>query len=102
MTCAHCHVDAGPDKVRENMDRDTVEACLRALEKTTAHTVDVTGGAPELNPHFRYLVDACASRGLQVMDRCNLSVLLLPRHDDLPRWLAERKVEGLQYPPFAA
>jgi radical SAM/Cys-rich protein len=93
MTCRHCHVDAGPDRVRENMDRDTVEACLRALDRTEAHTVDITGGAPELNPHFRYLVDECVKRGKHVIDRCNLTVLLLPTQRDLPEWLAERGVE---------
>lgn len=92
MTCRHCHVDAGPDR-REMMDRDTVDACLAALDQTTAHTVDITGGAPELNPHFRYLVDQCVARGKQVIDRCNLTVLLLPPMQDLPEWLAERGVE---------
>ena len=52
MTCRHCHVDAGPDRWREVMDLPTVDACLRALDTTNAHTVDITGGAPELNPHF--------------------------------------------------
>ena len=93
MTCRHCHVDAGPDRTRENMDRATVEACLAALDRTQAHTVDITGGAPELNPHFCYLVDECAKRGKHVIDRCNLTVLLLPGMEDLPEWLAERKVE---------
>ncbi len=93
MTCRHCHVDAGPDRVRENMDRETVDACLRALDRTSAATVDLTGGAPELNPHFRYLVDECARRGKHVIDRCNLTVLLLPRCEDLPGWLAGRGVE---------
>ncbi|NJL41138.1 MAG: radical SAM/Cys-rich domain protein [Leptolyngbyaceae cyanobacterium RM2_2_4] len=93
MTCRHCHVDAGPDRVQENMDRDTVEACLRALDQTEAHTVDITGGAPELNPHFRYLVEECVARGKHVIDRCNLTVLLLPRMRDLPEWFAEQGVE---------
>ncbi|MEE2787454.1 MAG: arsenosugar biosynthesis radical SAM (seleno)protein ArsS [Myxococcota bacterium] len=93
MTCQHCHVDAGPDRVIENMDEETVEACLRALDLTDAHTVDITGGAPELNPHFRRLVDECVQRGKHVIDRCNLTVLLLPRHRDLPQWLADRGVE---------
>jgi radical SAM/Cys-rich protein len=92
MTCRHCHVDAGPDR-RENMDRATIDACLQALDQTTAHTVDITGGAPELNPHFRYLVDQCVARGKQVIDRCNLTVLLLPRMQELPTWFAERGVE---------
>jgi radical SAM/Cys-rich protein len=93
MTCRHCHVDAGPDRWQEMMDRDTVDACLRALDLTDAHTVDITGGAPELNPHFRYLVDECVACGKQVIDRCNLTVLLLPRCRDLPEWFAERGVE---------
>lgn len=93
MSCKHCHVDAGPDRTHENMNRATVDACLRALDQTPAHTVDITGGAPELNPHFRYLVEACVERGKQVIDRCNLTVLLLPGREDLPEWLAERGVE---------
>lgn len=93
MTCRHCHVDAGPDRVTENMDRATIDACLAALDQTGAHTVDITGGAPELNPHFRYLVEACVERGKHVIDRCNLTVLLLPRYRDLPTWLGERGVE---------
>jgi len=93
MTCRHCHVDSGPDRVEENMNRDTIDACLTALDKTEAHTVDITGGAPELNPHFRYLVEQCVLRGKHVIDRCNLTVLLLPRFRDLPGWLADRCVE---------
>jgi sulfatase maturation enzyme AslB (radical SAM superfamily) len=64
MTCRHCHVDAGPDR-KEIMDRDTIDACLRALDQTEAHTVDITGGAPELNPHFRYLVEQTYRHGSQ-------------------------------------
>ena len=93
MTCRHCHVDAGPDRTGENMDRETVDLCLAALDHTTASTVDITGGAPELNPHFRYLVDRCVERGKHVIDRCNLTILLVPRCADLPGWLAERGVE---------
>lgn len=93
MTCRHCHVDAGPDRVEENMDRATLELCLEALDRTDAHTVDITGGAPELNPHFRWFVDACVARGRHVIDRCNLTILNLPRFADLPAWLGERGVE---------
>jgi hypothetical protein len=93
MTCRHCHVDAGPDRTVENMDRETVDLCLAALDRTTAHTVDITGGAPELNPHFRYLVEQCVARGKHVIDRCNLTILLLPRFADLPEWLGARGVE---------
>jgi radical SAM/Cys-rich protein len=93
MTCRHCHVDAGPDRTREVMTRQTVDACLAALDRTAAHTVDLTGGAPELNPSFRYLVDQCVDRGKHVIDRCNLTVLLLARYSDLPIWFGERGVE---------
>ena len=93
MTCRHCHVDAGPDRWREVMDRETVDACIAALDRSDAHTVDLTGGAPELNPNFRYLVDQCVARGKHVIDRCNLTVLLLQRYSDLPEFFAEREVE---------
>lgn len=93
MTCRHCHVDSGPDRTDANMDRETVDACLAALDQTNAHTVDLTGGAPELNPHFRDLVDECVARGKHVIDRCNLTILLVPRMRDLPEWFAERGVE---------
>lgn len=93
MTCRHCHVDAGPDRWREVMDRATVDACIAALDRTDANTVDLTGGAPELNPNFRYLVDQCVARGKHVIDRCNLTVLLLQRYSDLPEFFAERGVE---------
>jgi len=99
MTCRHCHVDAGPDRTRENMDREMVDACLAAIDQILAapdsalHTVDLTGGAPELNPHFPYLVEECRARGLHVIDRCNLTILLVRRYRHLPEWLAERGVE---------
>lgn len=93
MTCRHCHVDAGPDRTEENMDRETVEACLRAIDRSGAHTVDLTGGAPELNPHFEELVEACVERGLHVIDRCNLTILTTRPYRHLPAWLAERGVE---------
>ena len=66
------------------MDRETIDLCLAALDRTTAHTVDITGGAPELNPHFRYLVEQCVARGKHVIDRCNLTILLLPASRTCP------------------
>jgi radical SAM/Cys-rich protein len=93
MTCRHCHVDAGPDRTDEMMSRETVDLCLAALDQTSARTVDITGGAPELNPHFRYLVDEALKRGKHVMDRCNLTVLLTGPCRDLPEWFAARGVE---------
>ena len=93
MTCRHCHVDAGPDRTDEMMTRETIDFCLAALDRTAARAVDITGGAPELNAHFRYLVDACIARGKQVIDRCNLTVLLTGPCRDLPEWFAARGVE---------
>jgi radical SAM/Cys-rich protein len=92
QTCRHCHVDAGPDR-RETMTRETMMLCLAALEKTTIPTVDITGGAPELNPDFRWLVSECRSRGRHVIDRCNLTVLELASQRDLASFLAEHEVE---------
>jgi radical SAM/Cys-rich protein len=94
MTCRHCHVDAGPDRVVENMSRETLEACVAALDRLpSVHTVDITGGAPELNPGFEWLVDECIRRGKHVIDRCNLTILLVARNEHLAGWLAERGVE---------
>jgi sulfatase maturation enzyme AslB (radical SAM superfamily) len=92
QTCRHCHVDAGPDR-REVMSRETMTLCLAALEKTTIPTVDITGGAPELNPDFRWLVAECRARGRHVIDRCNLTVLELPSQQDLAAFLADQQVE---------
>lgn len=92
QTCRHCHVDAGPDR-REVMTRETMTLCLQALEKTTIPTVDITGGAPELNPDFRWLVSECRARGRHVMDRCNLTVLELASQQTLAAFLAEHQVE---------
>jgi len=93
LSCRHCHVDAGPHRVAENMDRATAEACVAALARSAAHTVDLTGGAPELNPNFRWLVAEARRLGRHVIDRCNLTVLLLPRFEDLPEWLGAQGVE---------
>ncbi len=93
MTCRHCHVDAGPDRAEQTMSDEVVEDCLRALDLSGAHTVDLTGGAPELHPRFQDLIQQVRERGKHVVDRCNLTILLLPRFRDLPRWLADHEVE---------
>lgn len=93
QTCHHCHVDAGPTKTAENMDWPTFEACLSVIAELKPRTVDITGGAPELNPHFRRFVDEVRRLGVpEVIDRCNLSVLLLDSQRGLAEFLAERKV----------
>jgi radical SAM/Cys-rich protein len=92
QTCAHCHVDAGPDRV-EDMSRATAEACMRVLAATEIPTVDITGGAPEMSGVFRYLVEESRRLGRKVIDRCNLTILLARRYEDLPRFLARHGVE---------
>jgi radical SAM/Cys-rich protein len=92
QTCAHCHVDAGPDRV-EDMRRDTAEACLAVLAASDVPTVDITGGAPEMSGVFRFVVEEARSLGRKVMDRCNLTVLLAKRYEDLPEFLARHEVE---------
>ncbi|MGE5195173.1 MAG: arsenosugar biosynthesis radical SAM (seleno)protein ArsS [Deltaproteobacteria bacterium] len=92
QTCRHCHVDAGPDR-REIMSRETLEECLAVLARTDIATVDITGGAPELNPHFRWFVGEVRRLGRHVIDRCNLTVLLTKGQEDLPEFLAAREVE---------
>ncbi len=99
QTCRHCHVDAGPDRT-ERMTRETAEACIAALRRTDAPTVDITGGAPELNENFRYLVDASRELGRHVMDRCNLTVLMLRSQQDLAGFLADREVEVVASLPY--
>ena len=99
QTCRHCHVDAGPDR-REIMTRETAEQCVQALARTDIPTLDITGGAPELNPHFRWLVEQGRALGRHVMDRCNLSVLLLPSQSDLAEFLAQHRVEVVASLPY--
>jgi radical SAM/Cys-rich protein len=93
MTCRHCHVDAGPDRVDAMMSDEVAAQVAAAIQASSAHTVDLTGGAPELHPRFRDLVEAAVRSGKHVMDRCNLTVLLLPRNAGLVEWLAARSVE---------
>jgi radical SAM/Cys-rich protein len=92
QTCRHCHVDAGPER-KESMSLETVEQCLDVLRRTDIPTLDITGGAPELNPHFRRLVVEARRLGRHVIDRCNLTILLAPGFQDLATFLAEHQVE---------
>lgn len=92
QSCLHCHVNAGP-KRKEVMDRATIDTLLELLEHSTATTLDLTGGAPELNPDFRYLVKEARKHDAHIIDRCNLSILLEPGQEDLANFLAENNVE---------
>ena len=92
QTCVHCHVNAGPTRT-EMMDRETVSEVVAYIKAAGIRTVDITGGAPELNAHFRALVLAARNLGAQVMDRCNLTVLEQPGQEDTAEFLAANRVE---------
>lgn len=91
LSCTHCHVNAGP-KRKELMSNETIELVLAVLKQRNIQTLDLTGGAPELNPHFRYLVTEARQLGVEVIDRCNLTVLNEPGQEDLAAFLAEQQV----------
>jgi len=102
QTCKHCHVDAGPDR-NEVMPDEVVDAVLSVLEGTRIPTLDITGGAPELHPRFREMVERARAAGRHVMDRCNLTILTVPRFADLPVFLADHQVEIVaSLPHFSA
>ena len=92
QSCLHCHVNAGPTR-KEEMNRDTTDLVLTYLRQSGAKTLDITGGAPEMNNNFRYLVVEARKLGVHVMDRCNLTVLNEPGQDDTAAFLAEHGVE---------
>lgn len=93
QTCAHCHVDAGPTRT-EIMTQETVDAVLDVLRRyPKIATVDITGGAPELNPCFEYLVEQARALGRHVMDRCNLTVFFVRGKERLPEFLRDHQVE---------
>ncbi len=92
QSCLHCHVNAGPTRT-EQMSRDTVDRVVDVLAAKRIRMLDVTGGAPELNPHFRDLVREARALGVHVIDRCNLTILFEPGHEDLAEFLAGQGVE---------
>src|SRR5258708_5071728 len=92
QTCLHCHVNAGPTRT-ESMSRETADQVLRYLAASGAVTLDLTGGAPELNPNFRHLVAGARALGARVIDRCNLTILMEPGYEDLAQFLADQRVD---------
>ena len=92
MSCVHCHVNAGPTRT-ELMSKKTIDQLLALIESQAIKTLDLTGGAPEMNPHFRYLVKAARALGVRVIDRCNLRVLCEPGQEGLADFLAAQQVE---------
>jgi len=100
--CHHCHVEAGPERSgpEDNMDRETAELVVATLRGHGFGTLDLTGGAPELNPNFRYLVREARALGCRVIDRCNLSVLFVRGQEDLAGFLDSHAVEIIASLPY--
>ena len=101
QSCAHCHVDAGPDRKDEIMSKENLELCLSIIKRYSISTVDITGGAPEMNPHFRWFVESCRSLNTEVIDRCNLKIIQAhPKYQDLPEFFAKNKVHVISSLPY--
>lgn len=90
--CLHCHVNAGPNR-KEVMSSETIDSILMAIKKLKIKKLDLTGGAPELNPHFKRLVEQARSMSVHVIDRCNLTILTEPGQEELANFLAQNNVE---------
>lgn len=98
QTCLHCHVDASPRR-SEIMSLETIEQIIDFMTRQGIHTLDLTGGAPEMNPHFRRLVEAAIQANVHVIDRCNLTILSEPGYEWLCDFLADHKVEVIASMP---
>jgi len=99
QVCAHCHVDAGPDR-KEIMSKEIMEYCLKIIANNDISTVDLTGGAPEMNPHFRWFVESCSKLNVKVLVRCNLTIILAnPKYNDLPQFYKKHNVEVVSSMP---
>ena len=98
QSCLHCHVNAGPTR-KEEMSRETVDIILAYLRASGIKTLDITGGAPELNAQFRYLATSARKLGLQIMDRCNLTILNEPGQEDLAEFLAAHQIDVIATMP---
>lgn len=101
QVCKHCHVDAGPDR-KEIMTRETMQQCLDVIAKTGIHTLDLTGGAPEMNPNFRWFVEEANKLGVkEIIVRSNLTIILAnPKYHDLPEFFRDNKVRVVSSLPF--
>ncbi len=101
QTCKHCHVDAGPDR-KEAMSKENLELVLKVLEEHQIPSLDITGGAPEMHPHFRWFVEEANKRGVkEIIVRSNLTILLAnPKYKDLPQFFARNNVRVISSLPF--
>lgn len=100
QVCEHCHVDAGPDR-KEIMTKETMLQCLEVIKKTKAHTLDLTGGAPEMNPHFRWFVEEASKAGIQdFIVRSNLTIIVAnKKYFDLPAFFKKHNVHVVSSMP---
>ena len=100
QVCAHCHVDAGPDR-QEIMTKETMQQCLEVIKKTGAHTLDLTGGAPEMNPNFRWFVDEASKAGIKdFIVRSNLTIIISnKKYHDLPQFFKEHNIHVVSSMP---
>ncbi|MBI3521457.1 MAG: arsenosugar biosynthesis radical SAM protein ArsS [Bacteroidetes bacterium] len=100
QVCKHCHVDAGPDR-KEIMTRETMQLCIDAIKVSGATTVDLTGGAPEMNPDFRWFVEELSILGKKIIVRCNLTIIVAnKKYNDLPEFFKKHKVEIVSSLPY--
>lgn len=100
QACKHCHVDAGPDR-KEIMTQATMQECLDVLARSEIETVDITGGAPEMNPDFRWFVERVHALGKKIIVRCNLTIIVSnPKYRDLPEFYAAHNVHVVSSLPF--
>ncbi len=91
LSCTHCHVNAGPKRT-ELMSKDVIDQLLAFIDRFSIKQLDLTGGAPEMNPHFKYFVVEARRRGVEVIDRCNLTILMEPGYEDMAQFLADQRV----------
>ena len=100
QVCKHCHVDAGPDR-KEIMTKETMQQCLDVIKSHDFKIVDLTGGAPEMNPNFRWFVTELHQLGVHIIVRCNLTIILAnPKYNDLPEFFKVNKIEVVSSLPY--
>lgn len=100
QVCKHCHVDAGPDR-KEIMTRATMQLCIDAIKISGAHTVDLTGGAPEMNPDFKWFVEELSKLDKKIIVRCNLTIIVAnKKYNDLPEFFKTHKIEVTSSLPY--
>ncbi len=99
QSCRHCHVEAGPQR-KEIMSREVMEMCLDVVRRLNLPMVDITGGAPEMNPHYRWFVEELNSTGAQIKTRTNLTILTEAGYEDMPEFFARNRIEVIGSLPY--